>query len=56
MVGSRADAERGLENLIADVRAHRQVASSSTVPELWEAWFAVASGSWRRRRSARPAP
>ena len=35
------------------MRAHRQVASSSTVPELWEAWFAVASGSWRRRRFPR---
>jgi hypothetical protein len=44
--GNRADAERGLANLIAEVRANRAVGATSTLSELLEAWFAIASVSW----------
>ena len=44
--GNRADAERGLANLIAEVRAHRAVGATSTLSELLEAWFAIAAVSW----------
>ena len=46
VVGNRGDAERGLAELVASVRSERSVGSSSTVSELLEAWFVVASGSW----------
>ena len=44
--GNRADAERGLANLIAEVRADRAVGATSTLSELLEAWFAIAAVSW----------
>ena len=46
VVGNRRDAEHGLEVLLAQVRVDRAVGSSSTVSELLEKWFTVASGSW----------
>ena len=57
VVGNRGDAERGLAELVASVRSEQSVGSSSTVSELLEAWFVVASGSWapttiRQTRSA----
>ncbi len=44
--GNRADAERGLANLIAEVRADRAVGATSTLSEVLEAWFAIAAVSW----------
>ena len=44
--GNRADAERGVARMIADVRADRAVGATSTLSELLEAWFAIASVSW----------
>jgi hypothetical protein len=44
--GNRADAERGLERLVAEVSSVKALGSSSTVSELLEAWFAIASLSW----------
>lgn len=44
--GNRADAERGLDRLVAEVSAEKAVGSSSTVSELLEAWFAIAAVSW----------
>lgn len=46
MVGNRGDAERGLAELVSSVRSERSIGSASTVSELLEAWFVVASGSW----------
>ena len=46
VVGNRGDAERGLAELVASVRSEQSVGSGSTVFELLEAWFVVASGSW----------
>ena len=46
VVGNRDDAERGLAELVASVRSEQSVGSRSTVSELLEAWFVVASGSW----------
>ena len=44
--GNRADGERGLERLVAEVSSAKTIGSSSTVSELLEAWFAIASVSW----------
>ena len=44
--GSRADGERELAAMVAAARATRAVGVRSTVSELLEAWFAVASTSW----------
>ncbi len=44
--GNRADAERGLANLIAEVRANGAIGATSTLSELLEAWFAIAAVSW----------
>ncbi len=46
VVGNRGDAERGLAELVSSVRSERSIGSGSTVSELLEAWFVVASGSW----------
>jgi Phage integrase, N-terminal SAM-like domain len=46
VVGNRSDAERGLAELVASVRSERSIGSASTVSELLDAWFVVASGSW----------
>ena len=46
VVGNRGDAARGVAELVASVRSERSVGSSSTVSELLETWFVVASGSW----------
>jgi integrase len=46
VVGNRSDADRGLTELVASVRSERSIGSASTVSELLEAWFFVASGSW----------
>jgi hypothetical protein len=43
--GNRADAERGLERVVADVASAKAIGSSSTVSDLLETWFSVASGS-----------
>lgn len=45
MHGNRADAQRGLAVLCADV-SERVIGSTSTVSELLEAWFVTASMSW----------
>src|SRR5688500_9314592 len=44
--GNRADAERGLQRLVADVSSVKAIGSSSAVSELLEAWFAIAALSW----------
>jgi hypothetical protein len=44
--GSRADAERELDAMVAAVEATRAVGVPSTVSELLEAWFAVAQAGW----------
>ena len=44
--GSRADGEREMAAMVAAARATRAVGVRSTVSELLEAWFAVASTSW----------
>jgi len=44
--GSRADAERELAGMVATVQSARAVGVRSTVRELLEAWFAVASTGW----------
>ena len=44
--GNRADAERALAVLVADVRSTKTIGAQSTMSELLEAWFAIASGSW----------
>ena len=44
--GSRADAERELAAMVASVEATRAVGVRSTVSELLEAWFTVASSGW----------
>ena len=54
--GNRADAERGLANLIAEVRAQRAVGATSTLSELLEAWFAIAAVWWAPTTCVRPAP
>ena len=46
MRGNRADAERGLANLITEVRANRAIGAASSLSELLEAWFAIAAVSW----------
>jgi hypothetical protein len=44
--GNRVDAERGLAELIAEVRSERAIGAGSKVSELLEAWFAAAAVSW----------
>ena len=44
--GSRADAERELAAMVAAAQAERAVGVRSSVGELLEAWFAVASTGW----------
>jgi integrase len=44
--GNRADAERELAAMVASVRATRSVGVGSSVSELLEAWFAIASTTW----------
>jgi integrase len=44
--GNRADAERGLAALVAEVRSEKAIGAGSGVSELLEAWFAVAAVSW----------
>jgi integrase len=46
VTGNRADAERGLVCLVAEVHSDKSIGSASTVSELLEAWFAIASTSW----------
>lgn len=46
VTGNRADAERGLARLVSEVQSDKTIGSSSTVSELLEAWFAIASTSW----------
>jgi len=46
VTGNRADAERALARLVADVQSDKTIGSASTVSELLEAWFAIASTSW----------
>lgn len=46
VTGNRADAERALARLVAEVQSEKAIGSSSTVSELLEAWFAIASTSW----------
>ena len=53
--GNRADGERELAAMVAAARAPRAVGVRSTVSELLEAWFAVASTSWAPTRSVRSA-
>ena len=44
--GNRADAERELAAMVAAAHAERAVGVRSSVGELLEAWFAVASTGW----------
>jgi hypothetical protein len=44
--GTRAAAERELADMVAAARAVRAVGVRSTVSELFEQWFAVASTGW----------
>jgi integrase len=44
--GTRADAERELAAMVATVRSVRAVGVRSSMSELLEAWFSVASGGW----------
>jgi hypothetical protein len=46
VTGNRADAERALARLVADVQSDKTIGSASTVSELLEAWFAIACTSW----------
>ena len=46
VTGNRADADRALARLVADVQSDKTIGSTSTVSELLEAWFAIASASW----------
>ncbi len=46
VIGNRGDAERALARLVADVQSDKTIGSTSTVSELLEAWFAIASTSW----------
>ena len=46
VVGNRADSERALARLVAEVESDKTIGSASTVSELLEAWFAIASTSW----------
>ena len=46
VVGNRADAERALARLVAEVESDKTIGSASTLSELLEAWFAIASASW----------
>jgi integrase len=46
VTGNRADAERALARLVAEVQSDKTIGSTSTVSELFEAWFAIASTSW----------
>ena len=46
VTGNRSDAERGLARLVAEVHSDKAIGSASTVSELLEAWFAIASTSW----------
>ncbi len=43
---NRAKAERELAAMVAAVRAEREVGVRSTVGELLEAWYAIASTGW----------
>ncbi len=43
---NRAEAERELAAMVAAVRAEREVGVRSTVGELLEAWYAIASTGW----------
>jgi hypothetical protein len=43
---NRADAERELAEMVASARAVRAVGVRSSVSELLEAWFAIASTGW----------
>ena len=44
--GSRAEAERELADMVAAVRAARDVGVRSPVADLLEVWFATASTTW----------
>lgn len=46
VTGNRADAERALARLVAEVQSDKSIGSNSTVSELLEAWFSIASTSW----------
>lgn len=46
VTGNRGDAERALACLVADVQSNKRIGSTSTMSELLEAWFAIASISW----------
>ena len=46
VTGNRSDAERGLARLVAEVHSDKAIGSASTVSELLDAWFAIASTSW----------
>ncbi len=43
---NRAEADRELAAMVAAVRAEREVGVRSTVGELLEAWYAIASTGW----------
>jgi integrase len=44
--GSRADAQRELDGMVASTRSIRDIGVRSPMSELLEAWFAIASTSW----------
>jgi integrase len=44
--GSRADAQRELDAMVASTRSIRDIGLRSPISELLEAWFAIASTSW----------
>jgi hypothetical protein len=44
--GNRADAERELAAMVAGARSVRAVGVRSSMSQLLEAWFSVASGGW----------
>ncbi|HUF99347.1 MAG TPA: site-specific integrase [Ilumatobacter sp.] len=55
--GSRADAQRELDVMVASTRSVREVGLRSSMSELLEAWFSIAATSWapttvRQTRSA----
>ena len=53
---NRAEAERELAAMVAAVRAEREVGVRSTVGELLEAWYAIASTGWADPIGARSRP
>jgi hypothetical protein len=52
--GNRADAERAFVSLVANVRSTKTIGAQSTMSELLEAWFAIASPRGRRHDPPNP--